>query len=176
MARPKPALTLTDGERSQLTTWASRPKSTLRLATRARIVLACADQPNNLLVAQRLGVCAATVGTWRKRFVTRRLDGLVDEPRPGARRRVTDADVERVVTRTLESKPANATHGSTRGMAKVAGMSQSAISRIWRAFERPPDPGRHVQALDRPVLRREGPGCGRVVPVPAGQRPRPVGR
>ena len=138
MARPKPALTLTDDEHAKLTTWASRPKSTLRLATRARIVLACADQPNNLLVAQRLGVCAATVGTWRKRFVTRRLDGLVDEPRPGAPRRVTDADIERVVTRTLESKPANATHGSTRGMAKVAGMSQSAISRIWRAFERPP--------------------------------------
>ncbi len=138
MARPKPALTLTDDERAKLTTWASRPKSTLRLATRARIVLACADEPNNLLVAERLGVCAATVGTWRSRFVTKRLDGLVDEPRPGAPRRVTDADVERVVTKTLESKPANATHWSTRGMAKVAGMSQSAISRIWRAFELKP--------------------------------------
>ena len=138
MARPKPALTLTDDELAKLTTWASRPKSTLRLATRARIVLACADEPNNLLVAERLGVCAATVGTWRSRFVTKRLDGLVDEPRPGAPRRVTDADVERVVTKTLESKPANATHWSTRGMAKVAGMSQSAISRIWRAFELKP--------------------------------------
>ena len=89
-------------------------------------------------MAERLGVCAATVGTWRSRFVTKRLDGLVDEPRPGAPRRVTDADVERVVTKTLESKPANATHWSTRGMAKVAGMSQSAISRIWRAFELKP--------------------------------------
>ena len=134
MPRPKPALILTDDERAKLTTWANRPKSTLRLATRARIVLACAEEPNNLLVAASLGVCAATVGTWRNRFVAARLDGLVDEPRPGAPRRVSDADVERVVTKTLESKPANATHGSTRSMAEVFGMSQSAISRIWRAF------------------------------------------
>ena len=138
MARPKPALTLTDDERRKLTTWASRPKSTLRLATRARIVLACADEPNNLLVAERLGVCAATVGTWRNRFVTKRRDGLVDEPRPGAPRRVSDADVERVVTKALEPKPANATHGRTRGMATASGMSQSAIRRIWRAVELQP--------------------------------------
>jgi len=146
------------------------------LATRARIVLACADQPSNLLVAQRLGVCAATVGTRRKRFVAKRLDGLVDEPRPGAPRRVTDADVERVVTRTLESKPANATHWSTRGMAKVSGMSPSAVSRIWRAFELQPHRARHLQALDRPGLRREGPRRGRVVLVADGERDRVVGR
>jgi transposase len=134
MARPKPELVLTADERQTLTTWASRPKSTQRLALRARIVLACAGEPSNKAVAARLGVCGATVGTWRSRFVARRLEGLTDEPRPGAPRTVTDADVERVVTRTLETKPANATHWSTRGMAKAAGMSQSAVSRIWRAF------------------------------------------
>lgn len=134
MARPKPELVLSADERQTLTTWAGRPKSTQRLALRACIVLACADEPSNKAVAARLGVCGATVGTWRSRFVARRLDGLTDEPRPGAPRTVTDAAVEAVVTRTLESKPANATHWSTRGMAKATGMSQSAISRIWRAF------------------------------------------
>ena len=138
MARPKPELTLTEDERQKLTTWANRPKSSQRLALRARIVLACADEPSNKAVAARLGVCNATVGTWRNRFVAKRLDGLVDDPRPGAPRSVTDAEVERVVTKTLETKPANATHWSTRTMAKAAGMSQSAISRIWRAFELKP--------------------------------------
>ena len=84
MARPKPQLVLSDDERLTLTRWAHRPKSTQRLALRARIVLACADEPSNQAVAQRLSVCAATVGTWRNRFVARRLDGLTDEPRPGA--------------------------------------------------------------------------------------------
>lgn len=134
MARPKPELTLSADERDKLTTWANRPKSSQRLALRARIVLACADETSNTAVAARLKVCGATVGTWRARFVAKRLDGLVDDPRPGAPRTVTDADVERVVTRTLETKPTNATHWSTRGMAKATGMSQSAIARIWRAF------------------------------------------
>ena len=129
MARPKPELILSDDERDKLTTWASRPKSSQRLALRARIVLACADEPSNKAVAAHLKVCGATVGTWRARFIAKRLDGLVDDPRPGAPRTVTDADVERVVTRTLETRPTNATHWSTRGMAKAAGMSQSAITR-----------------------------------------------
>jgi transposase len=134
MARPKPELVLSDDERQTLAAWAARPKSTQRLALRARIVLACADEPSNKAVARRLGVCRGTVGTWRSRFVARRLEGLVDEPRPGAPRTVTDADVERVVTRTLEAMPANATHWSTRGMARASGLSQSTIGRIWRAF------------------------------------------
>lgn len=134
MARPKPELVLSDDERQKLTIWASRPKSTQRLALRARIVRACVNEPSNKVVAARLGVCGATVGTWRTRFLARRLDGLVDDPRPGAPRTMTDADVERVVTKTLETKPAAATHWSTRGMAKATGMSPSAISRIWRAF------------------------------------------
>ena len=134
MPRPKPELALTDDERQTLAPWASRPKSSQRTATRARIVLACAEGLDNKAVAARLGVCAATVGTWRRRFVERRLEGLVDEPRPGAPRTVTDADVERVVTRTLESKPRAATHWSTRGLAAELGLSQSTVSRIWRAF------------------------------------------
>ena len=134
MARPKPELVLSDDERQKLTTWASRPKSPQRLALRARIILACANEPSNKAVAARLGVCGATVGTWRTRFVAKRLDGLVDDPRPGAPRTVTDAEVERVITKTLETKPTAATHWSTRGMARATGMSQSAISRIWRAF------------------------------------------
>jgi transposase len=134
MARPKPALTLTDDERRKLTLWANRPKSSQRLALRARIVLACANEPSNKAVAATLEVCNATVGTWRNRFLANRLDGLTDDPRPGAPRTVTDAHVEDIVTRTLESKPANATHWSTRTLAKTTGMSQSAISRIWRAF------------------------------------------
>jgi transposase len=132
--RPKPELTLTDVERQTLATWASRPKSTQQLAQRARIVLACAEGLDNTAVAGRLGVSTATVGKWRRRFAERRLDGLADEPRPGVPRRVTDEVVEQVVTRTLESKPRNATHWSTRGMAEATGLSQSTVSRIWRAF------------------------------------------
>ncbi|QDV37452.1 IS630 family transposase [Tautonia plasticadhaerens] len=134
MARPLAVLTLSDDERQTLTTWASRPKSTQRLAKRARIVLACAEGLENKQVAARLRVCTATVGTWRRRFVERRLEGLADEPRPGAPRTITDADVERVVTRTLETKPKDATHWSTRGLAREAGLSQSTVGRIWRAF------------------------------------------
>ena len=95
MPRPKPELVLSDDERLTLTRWADRPKSTQRLALRARIVLACAVEPSNTAVAARLGVCAATVGTWRNRFVARRLDGLTDEPRPGAPRAVTCYHAER---------------------------------------------------------------------------------
>ncbi|QDV36377.1 IS630 family transposase [Tautonia plasticadhaerens] len=134
MARPLAELVLSDDERQTLTTWASRPKSTLRRATRARIVPACAEGLENEAVAARPRVCSATVGTRRRRFVERRLEGLADEPRPGAPRTIADADVERVVTGTLETKPESATHWSTRGMAEAAGMSQTAVGRIWRSF------------------------------------------
>ena len=132
--RPKPPLTLTDDERQKLETWADRPKSTQRLATRARIVLACAEGLDNKDVAARLDINIATVGKWRRRFLDLRLDGLADEPRPGAPRTITDEIVERVVTKTLEEKPKAATRWSTRGMAKAVGLSQTAISRVWRAF------------------------------------------
>jgi transposase len=104
------------------------------LALRCRIVLACADGLNNQQVAARLDVNQATVSKWRSRFVARRLEGLHDEPRPGAPRTITDDDVEAVIVKTLEDTPRDATHWSTRSMADATGMSQSAISRIWRAF------------------------------------------
>jgi len=132
--RPKPMLTLTDDERQKLETWAARPKSTQRLATRARIVLACAEGLDNKDIAARLDINTATVGKWRRRFLELRLDGLADEPRPGAPRTITDELVERVITRTLEEKPKAATHWSTRRMAEAVGLSQTAVSRVWRAF------------------------------------------
>jgi transposase len=111
-----------------------RRRSTAQaLALRARIVLECAEGHSIAEVARRLGVVAETVRTWRRRFLDRGLDGMCDEPRTGVPRKITDADVERVIVKTLEETPRNATHWSTRSMA-AAGMSQSAISRIWRAF------------------------------------------
>jgi transposase len=132
--RPKSPVILSGDERQKLETWAGRPKSTQRLALRARIVLACAEGLDNKDVAARLRTNIATVGKWRKRFLADRLEGLADEPRPGAPRKITDALVEEVVTKTLEEKPKAATHWSTRGMAETVGLSQSAIVRIWNAF------------------------------------------
>ena len=134
IGRPLTPLTLTDDERAKLTAWSRRPKSAQRLALRAKVVLPAADGQSNTAIAADLRVTLPTVGKWRSRFRTGRLDGLTDEPRPGPPRTVTDAHVEAVVTRTLETKPAHATHWSTRGMAKATGLSQTAISRIWRAF------------------------------------------
>ena len=132
--RPIAPLSLAAEERERLEEWARRPKTALALAQRSRIVLACATGRSNLAVASNLGITHQTVGKWRQRFLERRLDGLLDEPRPGAPRTVTDAQVERVVRVTLESTPADATHWSTRAMAKRCGLSQTMVSRIWRAF------------------------------------------
>lgn len=134
MGRPKKPLILDPDEREKLEMLSRRPKTAQRLATRARIVLACADGQDNAEVAEDLGIHAATVGKWRERFRVHRLDGLLDEPRPGAPRTIADRQVEAVITKTLESKPKDATHWSTRSMAEAAGLSQSAVSRIWRAF------------------------------------------
>ena len=138
VGRPKASVNLTQDEREKLEAWVRRPKTAQRLALRSRIVLVAADGLSNNAVAEQLGVCLPTVIKWRQRFLEDRLEGLVDEPRPGAPRQITDAQIEQVVTRTLESKPSNATHWSTRGMATTLGLSQSAISRIWRAFELKP--------------------------------------
>lgn len=134
IGRPIPALQLSPEEREAMERWARRPTTAQALALRARIILACAVGRTNTAVAAELGLAKPTVGKWRARFVERRLDGLLDEPRPGAPRRITDAAVERVLTLTLETTPDDATHWSTRAMAHRTGMSQSAISRIWRAF------------------------------------------
>jgi transposase len=125
---------LSDDERATLERWARRPKSAQALALRCRIVLACAEGGHVKEVAERLGLDPHTVGKWRRRFVADRLEGLHDEPRPGAPRTISDDDVEAVIVKTLEETPADATHWSTRSMAKATGMSQSAVSRIWRAF------------------------------------------
>jgi transposase len=132
--RPKAPLVLTDDERAKLQSWANRPTSAQRLALRARLVLACAAGTDNKGVAQTLRITPQTVAKWRKRFVEDRLDGLADEPRPGAPRSLSDAQIEAVITHTLESKPDNATHWSTRAMAERTGLTQSAIVRIWHAF------------------------------------------
>ena len=113
---------------------ARRPKSAQAFAIRARIVLACAEGLSNGAAAKKLHLTGATVCKWRERFRVSRLEGLLDEPRPGAPRSITDAQVEEVVTQTLESMPVNSTHWSTRLMAEKTGLSQTAIVRIWRAF------------------------------------------
>ena len=125
---------LSEAEREQLVAWARRPKSAQALAQRSRIVLACADGQSNVAVAAGERVSEATVGKWPRRFVRDRLDGLVDEPRPGRPRTIGDEQVDAVIARTLESEPTGATHWSTRSMAAELGLSQTAVSRIWRAF------------------------------------------
>lgn len=127
-------LTLAPDEKTQLENWARRPKTSQRLALRSRIVLAAARGLSNTEVADELGVTLPTVGKWRQRFLDDRLEGLVDEPRPGAPRKIDDARIEEAITRTLETKPDNATHWSTRSLAKKLGLSQTAVARIWRAF------------------------------------------
>jgi transposase len=136
VASPKlEPLVLTDDERRVLEGWARRRKTAQALALRSRIVLACADGAAVSSVAAELGISRTTAGKWRSRFLGSRLDGLSDEPRPGRPRTVTDEHVERVITAALEQPPPNGdTHWSTRSMARSAGMSQSAVSRIWRAF------------------------------------------
>src|SRR6202163_630877 len=133
--RPIAPLSVTGDERERLQEWARRPKTAQALAQRARIVLECAASQPNTVVASKLGITHQTVGKWRQRFLERRLDGLLDEPRPGAPRQVGDAQIERVVRLTLESTPAEATHWSTRAMARRSGLSQTMISRI-RSEER----------------------------------------
>jgi transposase len=132
--RPLAVLTLEDRDRETLTRWTRRPKTAQALAQRARIVLAAADGRSNEAIAAELSVTPRTVGKWRRRYLERGPDGLLDEPRPGAPRTIGDDRVEAVITRTLEEKPTNATHWSTRSMARRMGMSQASISRIWRAF------------------------------------------
>lgn len=132
--RPKAELVLSEAEREQLTALTLRRKTAQALALRARIVLACASGQTNNAVAARQRVTKQTVSKWRARFVEHRLDGLLDAPRPGAPRTIDDALVDAVIAKTLESKPQGATHWSTRTMAHETGMTQTAVSRIWRAF------------------------------------------
>jgi transposase len=136
--RPKAALTLSAIEQQELESLARRTRSASALAQRARMVLGCASGQDNKTVARRLRVTPATVGKWRRRFIEGRIEGLLDEPRPGAPRQITDDKIEDVIVRTLESTPRGATHWSTRDMARATGLSAMTISRIWRAFDLQP--------------------------------------
>src|SRR6266545_830617 len=138
LGRALSPFTLVPAERQGLLEWSRGRKTAQALAWRARIVRLCAERLSNIEVARRVRVTGATVCKWRQRFVLLRLDGLLDEPRPGTPRRLSEAAVERVLARTLESQPQAATHWSTRSLAQATGLSQSSISRIWRAFSLQP--------------------------------------
>ena len=132
--RPKQPLMLTEEERERLQSLAHRSRSQSLVARRARVVLACAEGLDNKVVAKKLRCSLGMVGKWRARFLESRLEGLYDEPRPGAPRKVSDEQIEQVIIKTLESTPRGQTHWSTRELAKASGLSRMTISRIWRAF------------------------------------------
>ncbi|MGW6413510.1 IS630 family transposase, partial [Streptomyces vinaceus] len=134
MGRPMGEVVLSEDERATLVRWSRRAKSSQALAQRCRIVLGCADGRTNRQVADELGIWPQTVGKWRRRFLERRMEGLVDEPRPGAPRKITDDRVEEVVVATLERSPKDATHWSRASMAAESGLSKSSVGRIWKAF------------------------------------------
>jgi len=130
-------LVLSNEERQTLISWSRRAKSAQALALRCRIVLGCAEDGGlraNQDVAAQLGIWPQTVGKWRQRFLTRRLDGLADDPRPGAPRKITDEQIEEVIVKTLEATPVDATHWSRSSMATQSGLSKSTIGRVWKAF------------------------------------------
>jgi len=136
--RPLAPLSISREDRSQLVAWSKRPKTAQALAMRSRIVLLAGEGLSNTAIASRLHTMQHTVGKWRRRYLESGLDGLLDEPRPGTSHKLGDAHVERVLTLTLESTPEDATHWSTRSMAKRVGLSRNSIQRIWQAFSLAP--------------------------------------
>jgi transposase len=132
--RPTHALLLTDHERDTLLAWTRRPKCPQALALRARLVLLCAAGCSNTSTAAQLNVTLQTVGKWRQRFVEKRLNGLLDAPRPGTPRKLSEADVNRVLQLSSEPAPGHASHWSTRLLAEVSGLSRASVNRICRAF------------------------------------------
>ncbi len=151
-SRKAPEIKLTDEERQVLVGYTRRHTTAQALALRARIVLRCADGGENQTIAAELKVARGTVSRWRLRFATLRLQGLHDEPRPGAPRKITDDKIERIVVDTLESKPKGATHWSTRDMAKHSGLSHSTIGRIWRTFGLQPHRSDAFQLSNDPMF------------------------
>lgn len=145
-------ITLGEDERETLERWARRPSTPQGLAMRSRIVLAAADGRSNVDIAADVGCSGVTVSKWRGRFARGGVDALADAPRPGPPRSITDAKVEEVIVATLEETPADATHWSTRSMAKRAGLSQSSIHRIWRAFGLQPHRTQHFKVSPDPLF------------------------
>jgi transposase len=160
LGRPKVALILTDDERVRLDSLAHRSRTASHLARRARIILACAEGHDDKVVAKRLRMSQITVCRWRARFIRERLDGLHDEPRPGASRRIRDDQIEQVVVRSLEDTPA--TQWSSRGMAKANGLGRTTVQQIWRAFGLQPASQRNVQAVHRSPPDRKDSGHRRM--------------
>ena len=150
--RPKAPLVLTQDEREVLQGYVRRHSTAQMLSTRARIVLACATGRSNVEAAEEVGVHPNVVGKWRARFVEDRLAGLFDEPRPGVARQISDRKVEQIVTLTLESTPKNATHWSTRDMARESGLSRMSVSRIWKAFGLAPHRSETFKLSKDPML------------------------
>lgn len=163
MGRPKAEIVLNESEREQLQAWTRRRKTAQALASRSRIILECATGVDSKAVAQRLSVSQQTVSKWRNRFALSRLDGLLDAPRSGAPRTIDDARVDAVIARTLETVPRNATHWSTPqhgvGDGVVADGCQPYLARLRPAAA----PAGNIQALDRSIVRRQGPRHCRTV-------------
>ena len=146
------AIELTEDERRTLEGYARRHTTAQAFALRARIVLRCAEGGDNTAIASEMKLHRNTVGRWRRRFHELRLDGLHDEPRPGAPRKISDTKVERVIVDTLETTPKGATHWSTRDMAKHSGLSHSTIGRIWRTFGLQPHRSETFQLSNDPLF------------------------
>lgn len=150
--RPKAELVVSGSEREELERLARRARTNRHVAMRAKIVLACAEGDTNVAVAKKLRTSHVTVGKWRKRFVERGVDGLFDEQRPGAPRKISDDQVEEVIVKTLETKPKGRTHWSTRKMAEEAGISASTVGRIWRTFGLQPHVVEGFKLSDDPLF------------------------
>jgi transposase len=145
-------LELGEAERSELEAWSRRRKTAQALALRARLVLRAAEGRSNTAIATELGVSKHTVGKWRERFARLRADGLLDEPRPGAPRKIGDEQVAALVDRTLSAMPKGATHWSLRSMARASGLSVSMVGRVWRAFGLQPHRGETFKLSTDPLF------------------------
>lgn len=150
--RPIPSLLLSDNERDALQAWTRQSRCPQALALRARLILLCAAGRSNTEVAAELHITVQTVGKWRQRFIDKRLDGLLDEHRPGTPRKLSAADVDRVLGLTLDSVPAHAVHWSTRTLAEASGLSRASVHRIWRAFSLQPHRAKTFRLLRDSLL------------------------
>ena len=164
-------IVLTVEENDRLLEWMRRHSTSQALALRSRIVLVCQQDRSNREIGQQLRVTAWTVGKWRIRFRRSRLDGLLDEPRPGAPRAIIDSQVERVIAKTRHEKPREAAHWRSRMMAKATGLSQSAVVRIWHAFGLQPHRAETFKLSTDPLFIEKVPRCRGVVRQSAGSRP-----